>query len=66
MGETMRTSEIRREMNPNIRETDVMYVVDMYEDGVLVETRKLPNKSIHYANEVSENWDNGIIKNERK
>jgi hypothetical protein len=53
-------------MNPNIRETDVMYVVDMYEDGVLVERRKLPNKSVHYANEVSENWNNGIIKNERK
>ena len=61
----MRNSEIRREVNPNIRETDVMYVVDMYEDGVLVESRKLPNKSIHYANDVSENWNNGIIKNDK-
>jgi len=25
--------------------------------------RALPNKSIHYANDVSENWNNGIIKN---
>jgi len=61
----MRTSEIRREMNPNIHETDVMYVVDLYDNGVLIETRKLPNKSIHYANEVSENWNNGIIKNDK-
>lgn len=61
----MRNSEIRKEMNPNIREADVLYVVDLYENGVLVETRKLPNKSIHYANEVSENWDNGKIKNDK-
>ena len=61
----MRTSEIRKEINPNIREADVLYVVDLYENGVLVETRKLPNKSIHYANEVSENWDNGKIKNDK-
>jgi len=61
----MRTSEIRKEVNPNIRETDLMYVVDMYDDGVLVESRKLPNKSIHYAKDVSENWDNGIIKDDK-
>lgn len=40
---------------------DTIYVVDLYEDDVLVETRELPNKSIHYAHDVSENWDNGII-----
>lgn len=61
----MRSSEIRKEINPNIRETDLMYVVDMYDDGVLVETRKLPNKSIHYANDVAENWKNGIIKDDK-
>ena len=63
MGATMRTSAIRKEMNPNINESDVMYVVELYEDGELVEMRALPNKSIHYANDVSENWNNGIIKN---
>ena len=41
---------------------DTMYVVDLYLDNSLVETRNLPGKSIHYANDVSENWDNGIIK----
>lgn len=60
----MRTSEIRQEMNPNLWESDVMYVVDLYEDGKLIESRKLPGKSRHYAVDVSENWDNGIIKNE--
>ena len=61
----MRRSEIRREMNTNLRETDVMFVVDLYEDDVLIESRKLPNKSIHYAQDVSDNWDNGIIKNDK-
>lgn len=40
---------------------DMTYVVDFYEDNTLVETRQLPNKSIHYANDVAENWENGII-----
>lgn len=45
---------------------DTMYVVDLYEDGMLKETRQLPGKSIHYANDVSENWDAGIIQLEEK
>jgi len=40
--------------------------VEMYEDGVLVETRDLPGKSIHYANDTAENWDNGIIQKTTK
>ena len=61
----MRRSEIRKEMNTNLREADVMFVVDLYEDEVLIESRELPNKSIHYAQDVSDNWDNGIIKNDK-
>ena len=61
----MRRSEIRTEVNPNLREKDKMYVVDLYEDDVLIESRKLPNKSIHYAQDVSDNWDNGIIKHDK-
>ena len=60
----MRSSQIRRVMNPNLREPDVMFVVDLFEDDKLVESRSLPGKSIHYANDVSKNWDNGIIKRE--
>ena len=40
---------------------DTTYVVDLYEDGLLKESRQLPNKSVHYANDVSENWDSGLI-----
>lgn len=39
-----------------------MYIVDLYEDGVLVESRKLPSKSLSYAQDVEENWESGIIK----
>ena len=38
------------------------YVVDMFEDETLLESRTLLNKSIHYAQDVAENWENGIIK----
>lgn len=41
---------------------DTMYVVDLYEDNKLIESRKLPGKSKYYAEDVSENWDTGIIK----
>ena len=39
-----------------------MYIVDLYEDGVLVESRKLAGESISYAKDVVENWESGIIK----
>tara|TARA_Y100000389_G_scaffold199043_1_gene236682 strand:+ start:5220 stop:5462 length:243 start_codon:yes stop_codon:yes gene_type:complete len=37
------------------------YVVEMFEDGVLVETRPLLGKSIRYAEDCAANWENGII-----
>tara|TARA_R110002012_G_scaffold138606_1_gene295410 strand:+ start:174 stop:449 length:276 start_codon:yes stop_codon:yes gene_type:complete len=40
--------------------------VEMYEDNVLIETRELPGKSIHYANDTAENWDKGIIQKTTK
>jgi len=40
--------------------------VEMYEDNVLIETRELPGKSIHYANDCAENWNNGIIEKTTK
>jgi len=40
---------------------DTMYVVDLIEDGQVVESRKLPGKNIAYVNDVCENWNNGII-----
>ena len=39
-----------------------MFVVDLFLGGLLMETRDLPGKNKHYANDVAENWENGIIK----
>ena len=41
--------------------TTITYVVDMFEDGKLVESRELEGKSIRYAEDCAENWENGII-----
>ena len=42
--------------------THTMYIVHMYEDDALVESRLISGRSIHYANDVAQNWENGIIK----
>ena len=39
-----------------------VYLVEMWEDGVLKEERYLPGKSKHYAEDCAENWTNGVIK----
>jgi len=49
------------ERKAEIRTAEI-YVVDLYEDGKLVEERHLPGKSFHYAEDVQTNWENGIIK----
>jgi GTP cyclohydrolase I len=54
----IRTSEIR-----NVETDDGgMLVVDLFQDGVLMENRPLPGKNMYYAKDVSSNWQNGIIK----
>lgn len=40
---------------------DSMYVVHLYEDSKLVQTRELPGKSLHYAEDLAENWETGVI-----
>ena len=42
-------------------QSDSMYVVDLMENGQVVETRNLPGKSRAYAVSVVENWEQGII-----
>lgn len=54
---TNRHSIIRHRDSPT-----AMFYVELYEYNELVETRELPGKSIHYAEDVSYNWDTGIIK----
>ena len=62
----MRTAHIRKEAVNGSNESgsngpDTMYVVDLLENGQVVESRKLPGKSSSYAKDVVENWENGII-----
>ena len=40
---------------------DSMYVVDLYENNKLIQTRPLPGHNRHYAEDVAENWETGII-----
>lgn len=57
---TIRHSEIRKIPAPNT-ESGEMYVVDLWEDGKLIQTRELPDNNFYYAQDVSENWDRGLI-----
>jgi len=41
--------------------TEDMFCVYLYENNELLEVRPLKGKSIHYAYDVAENWENGII-----
>ena len=43
------------------KDKEGVYVVDLIEDGVLRESRKLPGFNQYYAQDVSDNWDSGII-----
>lgn len=64
-----RHSEIRtvRTSESNLTYTepseDYIHVVDLFENGLFVKTIQLPGKSLHYAQDVSENWDTGLIQN---
>ena len=48
-----------------VRGPDHMYVVHMFENNVLIETRELPGKSIYYAESLAKNWEEGIIENDK-
>jgi len=56
-----RGAEIRKQ---NEEECE-MYVVDLYEDDNLLESKELPGKSIYYAQDTAENWLNGVLKTKR-
>jgi len=38
-----------------------VYVVDLFENNKLVESRRLEGKSMAFATDVSNNWDSGLI-----
>ncbi len=61
-----RTASIRRQQVSGTNASgsggpDTMYVVDLMENGQVVETRTLPGKSESYARDVVENWESGLI-----
>jgi hypothetical protein len=61
-----RSSSIRKEGNVGVNDSgsngpDSSYVVDLIENGRVVESRKLPGKSISFAQDLAENWESGLI-----
>lgn len=40
---------------------DSMFVVDLYENGKLIQSRQLPGHNRFYAEDVVENWETGVI-----
>jgi hypothetical protein len=61
---TKKTAKIRKTVySGNVSGgPDMVYVVDLFEGNKLMESRTLLGKSIHYAEDVAENWETGIIK----
>ena len=61
---TRRSSVIRQQpyIKNGSKGPDTCYVVEMYENETLIETRELPGKSFYYAESCARNWDEGIIK----
>tara|TARA_R110002126_G_scaffold193615_1_gene341902 strand:+ start:324 stop:527 length:204 start_codon:yes stop_codon:yes gene_type:complete len=62
----MKTASIRRAPYVGDNDSgsdgpDSMFVVDLMENGSVVETRNLPGKSRSYAVSLVENWEQGII-----
>ena len=62
-----RNAEIRTVMTQGGNDSgsegpDSMFVVDLFENNQLVQTRELPGKSQSYARDVAENWNSGLIK----
>jgi hypothetical protein len=58
----MRKAEIAIVNFLNKNGTEDMYCVYLYENDELKEVRPLEGKSIYYAQDVAENWENGLIK----
>jgi len=60
---SMRNSEIRLEPyaapGKGSQGPDTTFVVYLYEDEILFEKRKVPGKSVHYAESLARNWDEG-------
>ena len=59
----MKMAKIRKEpkLTNDSKGSDVFKLVNLYIDGELFGTIDVPNIVPHYANDVVENWQNGIL-----
>ena len=57
------TVEFKKENRRAVIVEETHYVVKMYVGDELAEERPMYGKSKRYAEDCSENWENGIIKN---
>ena len=64
---TRRSSVIRQRPynDSGSKGPDTCYVVDMYENDKLIETRELVGKSLYYEEDCARNWNEGIIDNDK-
>jgi hypothetical protein len=58
-----RRAQIRKSIRGgnSSRGPDTEWVVMLYENDQLIERRCLGDHNIHFAEDVKENWENGII-----
>lgn len=64
----MKTAVIRKKPNykDEVRGPDTFTFVDLYIDGNKFGELNVSEHSIHYAKDVVENWESGILKEDNK
>ena len=62
----MKTAKVCKKMNTDsdLRGPDTITTVELYDNNTLVGCIEASDKSIFYVNEIVENWQNGILKND--
>jgi hypothetical protein len=50
---------MKQVFNGGTKGPDTMYIVELWDGNSLIETRELPGKSIHYAESLAKNWEEG-------
>ena len=70
MGELvdMKKAVLRRVINSadGVRGPDTVFVVDLFSDEEFVGTVDTRKKSLFYVDDVIENWENGILKEDNE
>jgi hypothetical protein len=50
---------MKQVFNGGTKGPDTMYIVELWDGNSLIETRELPGESIHYAESLAKNWEEG-------